>query len=1047
MHTREGFYEELLLKNKDYPENQLVQKITPKEYVEVLILDTAKKLDEKYSELAVSENYDEIIELTQRVNQLLSGKSDSFKLPLSMITYSTENEIPAMEDLYLTRLGLLHNEKNSVKNFFKTLKYEMRTADAVDFMVSFTRMSGLQLIIRALKELEERGVPVRIITSTYMGITEAKALRKLLEFKNVDVRVIDTQKESFHTKAYSFHRVSDLNTVIIGSSNLSHSALINGHELNVKIPDTSYLPIYEETKRIFENTWNSEQAYSLTSDFIEKYELTQERKRESNPELMLIKDKNDEYDVEVKPNFMQRKALENLQYTRDLGNNKGVVIAATGTGKTYLAAFDVKAFNPKKLLFLAHREELLDNAVNTFKKVIKKDELFGKITGSVKEYEKPFVFSTVQTLHKEHSLTKFSQDEFDYIIIDEFHHAEASTYLKIIEYFNPKFLLGITATPERMDGRDVLALCDHNIVYEIRLRDALEAKLLVPFHYFGVTDETIDYNLIPIKNGLLDEDALVKALNTNERTDYIIEMINRYGFHGDKMIALGFCANIKHAQYMTDEFNKRGIKAACLTGNDSVSYREEIVSRLEDTHNPLEIIFTVNIFNEGIDIPKVNLILFLRPTESSTIFIQQLGRGLRKVEGKEFVTILDFIGNYQKSFIVPLALSGQINHKAFDKDSLRVAITHEFADLPGGSYVDLDPVSQKQILDKIDSIKMDATEMLKALYQQFKNELGRSPEIMDFLYSEESPSLTFFIHKYKSWANTKDAMNDSNEFEQSILSNQLKKEVVERLEQQIPLKWPYEMIILELAIKKDCVSLDDVIKRLEERFATKISRSHHESFINRSFESLSNLERNQKWMFGYVDRELFILNNEIKELLREEEYRKYILERIEYGIIDYRRTFKVKLLSLNENLTLYQNYTRNDIQFLSGSTAKKGTWREGVSRVGNHYFLFVNLNKSEDVSEHLLYKDYFIDQSHFHWQSQNKTSHASTVGQDYINHKEKGIKIHLFARKFNKMHGITLPFTYFGELDYVSSHGDKPMSIKWKLQHPVPEDLFIDLIR
>lgn len=344
---------------------------------------------------------------------------------------------------------------------------------------------------------------------------------------------------------------------------------------------------------------------------------------------------------------MQEKALKNLQHTRKNGNNKGVIIAATGTGKTYLSAFDVKEFNPKKLLFIAHREELLDNAIETFKQVISKQEIFGKITGTVKEFDKPFLFSTVQSLHKDETLHRFKRDEFDYLIVDEFHHAEAPTYKKIIDYFQPKFLLGLTATPERMDGRDVLALCDHNIVYEIRLKDALEANLLAPFHYFGVSDHTVDYSKIPLKNGFFDEDILVNALKTNERTDFIIEMINTYGYHGDRMIDLGFCTNIEHAKYMSEEFNKRGYHTTYLTREHSIDYRENVIKQLEDENHPLELIFTVNIFNEGIDIPKLNLILFLRPTESSTIFIQQLGRGLRKVEGKEFVTILDFIGNYQ----------------------------------------------------------------------------------------------------------------------------------------------------------------------------------------------------------------------------------------------------------------------------------------------------------------------------------------------------------------------------------------------------------------
>ncbi len=1051
--NKNGFFEELLIDNKQYPDTKAIQRLSPKEYTETLILHTANKLSERFNTLITNEQYDKVIQMAQKLSNALSKEDETFSLPLSMITYTTGSEhMPLNDDLYLSRMDLIHNEKHSIKNFFKTLKYEMLTANRVDFMVSFIRESGLHLLTRPLLQLQEKNVPVRIITSTYMGITQAKALKKLLQYSNVEVKVLDNQKESFHTKAYMFHRDSGLNTVIIGSSNLSHSALINGHELNIKIPHTAYMPVFDQAQKTFNHAWNSSEAIPLSEEFIRVYDEYQKAKQKVEKHVqqtLKVAETENRYNLKpLQPNQMQKDALENLRITRENGNSRGVIIAATGTGKTYLSAFDVKAFQPKKLLFIAHREELLDNAIETFQQVIPKHSWFGKLTGTTKEWDKPYLFSTVQSLHKENTLSQFSKDEFDYIIVDEFHHAEAPTYKKVLEHFEPNFLLGLTATPERMDGRNVLALCDHNVVYEIRLRDALEAKLLAPFHYFGVTDETVDYSNIPLRNGMFQEDLLVKALKTNERTDFIIEMIDTYGYQGDRMIGLGFCSNIEHAKYMSEEFNKRGFHTTFLTGEHSISHREAVVKQLEDENDPLQMIFTVDIFNEGIDIPSLNLILFLRPTESSTIFIQQLGRGLRKIDGKEFVTVLDFIGNYEKSFVVPLALSGQINHKAFDKDSLRVAITHEFADLPAGSYVDLDPVSQKQILDKIDSIKMNAVDMLKSLYQQFKNELGRSPEILDFLYAEQSPSFTFFIYKYKSWVQTKEKMKDVNELDQRILENTLMMELLERLEQQMPIKWPYDLIILEIALKQRTVTYEDIVKQLEKRFATKVHLESHESLLHQSMLRLCTAYKKQKWAFGEMDNNTFILNPAIVKLIEDPELKAYIQNRIDYGIIEFRRTYQAnRFLSKGEKLSLYQNYTRNELIFLLESTAPEGSWREGVHRVGNDYLLFVTLNKSENVEKHLLYKDYFIDQHHFHWQSQNKTSHSSSVGNDYINHKEKNLHLHLFVRKFEKMHEMTLPFTYLGKVDYVSSYGDKPMSVKWHLHHPVPEDLYIDFIR
>ncbi|ANB57775.1 DEAD/DEAH box helicase family protein [Anoxybacillus sp. B7M1] len=1047
-----GFFEELQLVTKEYPDANFVQRLAPKEYIEVLVLHAAKQLANKFKSLVDENRFDEIVQLTEHISRLVEGgNGEEFSLPLSMITYNhSHREVPVMEDFFLSRLNLLHNDKHSMKNFFKTLKYEMLTADSVDFMVSFIRMSGLQLIIRPLLELQHRGIPVRIITSTYLGITEAKALEKLMQFSNVQVKVIDTQHQSFHTKAYMFRRDSGLNTVIIGSSNLSHSALINGHELNVKIPDNSFLPIYEQAKQIFENIWNDTEAIPLTNEFIESYKKRNAGK-EKTEKTLFVAEQPKSYTLKptIEPNDMQKKALKNLEHTRKSGNDKGVIIAATGTGKTYLAAFDVKNYNPKKLLFIAHREELLDSAIEIFKDVVGIDDMFGKITGTAKEFSKPYLFSTVQSLHKNETLQCFEQDEFEYIIIDEFHHAEAPTYQKIIAYFQPKFLLGLTATPERMDGRDVLAICDHNVVYEMRLREALEANLLAPFHYFGVSDRTVDYSKIPLKNGVFDDDILVRALKNHERTDFIIEMIRTYGYDGDSMIGLGFCANVEHAKYMSEEFNKRGYCTTYLTGEHNAEHRQRVIKRLEDPDDPLQLIFTVNIFNEGIDIPKLNLLLFLRPTESSTVFIQQLGRGLRKVEGKEFVTILDFIGNYQKSFMVPLALAGNINRKAFDKDSLRIAVTHEFADLPAGSYVDLDPITQKEILDRIESIKMNSADMLKMLYQQFKNELGRSPEILDFLYSEQSPSLTFFIYKYHSWVKTKEKMNDLTDLDKQILNNPLMCECVERLENQLPIKWPYDFIILELAFLQKIVSCKDVAKQLKKRFAVDIQLDKHETLIMQSMYRLAAPYKKQKWSFGQVvDNHQFVLNSEVLVLTQNDKFYQYIKDRFDYGLTEFRRTYRPeRFFAQGEKLALYQNYTRNDLIFLFEAGVKEGAWREGVSKVGNHYLLFVNLNKSQKVEEHLHYKDYFIDQKHFHWQSQNQTSHDSSVGKNYIHHKNRGIHIHLFVRKFEEMHGMTLPFTYLGEVDYVSSYGDKPMSIMWRLHHPVPEDLYIDFIR
>ncbi|WP_124726878.1 DUF3427 domain-containing protein [Staphylospora marina] len=1055
MTQQKGIFEEIKRENKAYPDQQVVLPLSPSDYLESLIHHTARQLEHRFRKLIREAKHVQMLDLVQKIGELVEKDAhEKLSLPLSKIMYRfDQQEFPVIYDQSLTKLQLIANESQTMNNFFKSLKFEMLTSDSVDFMVSFVRKSGVQLLIRPLQELERLGKRVRVLTSTYMNITEPEALKKLLGFSNVEVRVYQTEGESFHTKAYLFHRDSGLNSVIIGSSNLSHSALRNGYEWNVKIPSAGYLPIYDQAKQKFQQTWEDRKAIAIDEAWLNQYQMVfQQAKMKKKESEVLLQPKpiylTDRSSPPVQPNGMQEQALKALKQSRWNGHKKGMIIAATGTGKTYLSAFDVFDVKPKRLLFIAHREELLDRAMETFSHVFGRDDLFGKLTGNEKQVHRPYLFSTIQTLSRDDTLYAFEKDEFDYIIVDEFHRAGADSYLKVLDYFSPHFLLGMTATPERADGKDVFRLVDYHVIYEIRLRDALEHDLLVPFHYFGLSDDTVNYEKVKRVHGLYDEEDLTRALSTNKRVDYILDMIRTYGYDGDRMIALGFCASVRHAEYMAEQFTQRGILAVSLTGKHSPEYRRKMVQRLEDEHDPLQIIFTVDIFNEGIDIPKCNLILFLRPTESPTVFMQQLGRGLRKTEGKEFVTILDFIGNCHKSFVIPLALSGQTNHRAFDRDSLRIAVQHEFADLPGGSYVDLEPIAQKEILKRIEQIKMDSNEMLKNLYEQFKKDLGRSPELIDFLYTENAPSVTFFIQKYGSWVKTKERMKDLSSFDEKLLQHPYGLEVVQRLEQMLPLKWPYEFILLEWAMEKGSITVEDVLSRLEKKFCLQLDKEKHMNRILRAMERCSQPYKKQSWSFGSVEHEVFNVDPSFVSWLQDEQVLEYVRERIDYGLIEYRRGYQPeRSLGDGQPFILYQNYTRNDVLVLSGSKDKEGSWREGVSCVGDHYFLFVNLNKGESVAEHLKYKDYFIDPSHFHWQSQNQTSHESMRGKDYVLHKERGKHIHLFVRKFEKMHGLTLPFMYLGEVDYVSSHGDKPMNITWRLHHTIPEHIFIDLIR
>lgn len=1041
---KRGLFEELKKEHNIYPMNHLENYLNPKDYFQALLQEAIQVLNEKYATIYDKDNFEELYSFTNDFIQTMKGSSFQYQLPLTSILYRYDDQtIPIDSKQGLSKIELITNDETYHKNFFKALKFELLTADEVYFMVSFIKHSGIQLLIRTFEELEKREVPVYILTSTYLNVTDPLALEILLRFKNIKLKIYETDNESFHTKAYLFQRASDLHTAIIGSSNLSQTALKRGYEWNVKLPDQVHLPIYQQAKTIFFEKWNSEQAVNVSRDYVKSYDSFKKRfnkKVEYKPSFQYTAVAEREEETIIKPNKMQLNALKELKKSRNLGKKRGLVIAATGTGKTYLAALDAFAFKPDRLLFIVHREEILNKAIETFKEVFGASISIGKLTGKHKDYQSSFLFSTIQTISKEKNLKSFEPTSFDYIIIDEFHHASADTYQRVLQYFKPAWLLGLTATPERADGHDILKDCENNIVYEIRLRDALENELLVPFHYFGVSDSTVSYDKIEQKNGKFIEQSLVKALKTHERVDYIIEQIELYKYDGPFMKAIGFCASIDHAAFMSQAFNRKGYISEYLTGEDSIAKREEIIKRLEDNTDPLSIIFVVDIFNEGIDIPSVNVLLFLRPTESSTVFIQQLGRGLRKFKNKEFVTVLDFIGNYDRSFMIPMALSGQLQINRFDKRSLHTAILNEFADLPAGSYVDLDFITQKQLLEKIESLRFDTMKMLKQMYEQMKIDLGRVPELRDFLYMDHAPDLLLFLNKKKTWLNMKKTMNDVTSEEKAWMEDEIKYDFIKKIEALYPIKWPYDLAIIACGLTKEVVGTKDVTRFVEKWFS--IPEINDENYIIQSMHSLEEKK------FGEFENNQFKCNEKFSNALKESKFKDYIIERIEYGLIEFQRTYQPNIFFEAKNkLVLYQNYTRNDIIYLFQTGNKPGSWREGVARYKNDYFLFVTLKKDEAVSEHLQYKDYFMDQQYFHWQSQNQTSPTSSRGDDYIHHQEKKIHIHLFIRKYEKMNGMTLPFMYIGKVDYVSHKGSKPISIVWKMHHPVPENLYLDFIR
>ena len=994
--------EELKKKNKEYSESRSF--LHPVDDYENLILQEIK---ENLSGIGYEKAYE--------IYESLGKEPLSF--PLRSVNEGVYDVTP---DFLMVQNKLITNERTRFQNFFKDLKNELRTCESFSLTVSFIRYSGLQLLLKELQELENREIKGEIITSTYMNITEPKALYKLLSFKNISVKLYKGNGESFHTKAYIFGRKNDLSSLILGSSNISHEALCNGREWNIRISERLEPKLYENASDEFYRLWNSHEAIDLDGELIDKYKVHYDKYKTTDfDDFLGVKESK-----VIKPNKIQEKILENLINMRKDGKEKAIVIAATGTGKTYLSAFDVGNFGAKTMLFIAHREELLDNGMKTFQKLFPNKKM-GKLSSQEKSFGVEFLFGTVQSLAK--NLDKFSKKNFDYIIIDEFHHAAADSYRGILQYFQPKFLLGLTATPERMDGRDVLSLCDYNVAGEVRLREALENEMLAPFHYFGISDETVDYESIRRKNGKFDERDLSEKLSINDRADFIIEKIRLYDYNGDKLKAIGFCVDINHALKMTEKFLERGFRVAYITSKESMERRQKTLECFRN--GDLELIFTVDIFNEGIDIPEINMLLFLRPTESATIFTQQLGRGLRKIEGKAYVTVLDFIGNYNKEFLLPQIFMPKGQNKN-DKGILKKELLEEFHNLPREAFVELDRICQKRVLDNLEKIKINSNSYVINAYNDFKSSLGRVPTVLDFLYGDLDLSL--IIKTYDSYARF------LLKYEKIDMEfSDLEFRYLEILEKKLPVKWPYEFLLLQVLMYRDIINTDEFLSECNNYFDKNFSEEFHKELITNLINELG---------IEFINFDgTYTLNENFKNSLQNQKFYNYIKELCTFGLLQFKREVNIHEFT-EKPLVKYLDYSRVELQYLLQSPAEKGSWRAGYSMAGKDICLFITLNKDENTLEHLQYDNYFRGQDIVQWISQNKTSHDSPIGKLYLNHKEEGYRVHLFLRKYPVFLGSAMNFTYMGQVDYYESHGDKPMYILWKLHNKIPDEIYVDLI-
>lgn len=882
---------------------------------------------------------------------------------------------------------LLVNQKKPPKKVLSSILHELENCNQFYISVAFVTTSGVATIINKLKELENRDIKGEILVSQYLNFTQPEALKRLAQFNNINLRI--ATKGNAHAKGYIFKN-DDFYNLIVGSSNLTAQALSTNKEWNLKVSALDNSGLVEIVLTEFHSDFKK--AIPVTEDYILAYEeLYKSQLLVNNRSTLEQFDKNK---FEITPNSMQVEALNNLKNLRAANKNKALLISATGTGKTYLSAFDAKAFNPKKLLFVVHRLTIAKNAMQTFRSVFRDEKTMGLYSGDKRELDCDFVFSTVQTISKSTHLVNFDKNHFDYIIIDETHRSGADSYLRLINHFKPKFLLGMTATPERTDGNDIFQLFDHNIAYEIRLNRAMEEEMLCSFHYYGVTDLQVD-------GKILDNKSDFNLLISNERVDRIIEQATFYGSDNGITRGLIFCSRKTEAIQLSELFNQRGYKTVALTGDNAEAERAKAIEKLESDNltEKLDYIFTVDIFNEGIDIPKINQIIMLRPTESAIIFIQQLGRGLRKVEGKGYLTVIDFIGNYDNNYLIPIALYGDTS---YNKDSLRKLITEGSRMIPGASTINFDKITKERIFQSIDSANMSLFSELKKDYNLLKFKLGRIPMMMDFIeHGSRDPYL--FVNYSNSYFNfvTRTEQDVSLELAKDAMT------ILELFAKEINnSKRVEESVLIQLLITADRLSVNDFKQKIFDNYNYSISDETIASCVgNLNFKFV----RKEKEIIKF-DGKYLMLSATFKEMLQIDLFKEFLLDNIAYSIYTYNKIYNKDLFQ--NGFVLYQKYSRKDVCRILNWEYNEESTVYGYKLSNNSCPIFVNYHKEEGIASSTKFPEKFLNSSQFLWYTkpQRKLTNSTIVA---IKNHNDTLRLPFFMKKHN---GEGTDFYYMGDV-------------------------------
>lgn len=963
------------------------------------------------------------------------------------------------------RPQFVSNNRKEGKKVLSSIEDELLSCDQFQISVAFITMSGLTPLLQTLKELEKRNIRGKILTTNYLSFSEPRALQKLHELSNITIKMYDTEtaEDGFHTKGYIF-RKEEVYRIIIGSSNITSAALTSNKEWNTKLISTEQGEIAQAIVAEFNTLWNcsSAKAYEeFYDDYRERYRIIRhQRKIALQDEIPSIEK------YKLQPNSMQAGFIANLKKILDAGQDHALLISATGTGKTYASAFAMRELGFKRVLFLVHRGQLARQTKKSYEKVFSKSVSMGLVGAGYSEYDADYVFATVQTLNRDEHLLRYEKTAFDCIVLDEAHHVPAQTYQKIMQHFTPKLWLGMTATPDKrddhMEGRNVYELFNHQIAYEIRLQQAMEENLLCPFHYFGITDLSIIGD--PAAEGSRD----FSMLTCDERVRHIIHEADYYGYSGDKVKGLIFCSSIRETEELSAKFNAQinpsngqKFRTIALNGSASEAERQDAFERLamneEDAaaeREPLDYIFSVEILNEGVDIVEVNQVIMLRPTQSPIIFIQQLGRGLRKADGKEYVVILDFIGNYANNFMIPIALSGD---RTYNKDNIRRYIMEGGRVIPGASTVHFDEISRKRIFASIDNANFSDVKLIKENYTNLKNKLGRIPSLRDFddygemdvirIFDNNSlGSYYMFLKKYERDYRIRLSDDEEKviEFISKKLANGKRIQELQMLRRILAYAHGLSRLGLFAGLTEDM-----------EEYGKAVSREQRENLVRvmtNEFPAGAGKKTYSQCIFIEKEGDDYRPTDTFLQMLKNDDFYAVLKELVEFGISRYERDYKNTYDQTD--LVLYQKYTYEDVCRLLN-------WEQNEVplNIGGYKFdkktktfpVFINYDKAENISDTTKYEDYFVPgfRNRLIAISKSGRSLQSEDVQNFLKAKERGIQVELFVRK-NRDDKISKEFYYLGHMtasgktkEFTMANTKKTaVEIEWILDTPIREDIY-----